>query len=134
MHEDSDHHCAPDALKASAINTERAVTMNVKTRGEALLQPTRNKGTARHKVGLGARCNPKSRKSSNDQFGSYCREHMEGRTRSHRRVNYPKGATLHPAAQFIFGIPGGKIMPTLDVLNDEGPRLILVRDVLRRLR
>jgi hypothetical protein len=82
----------PDALKASAINTERAVTMNVKTRGEALLQPTRNNGTARHK------------------------------------------ATLHPAAQFIFGIPVGKIMPTLDVLNDEGPRLILVRDVLRRLR
>jgi acetolactate synthase-1/2/3 large subunit len=29
--------------------------------------------------------------------------------------------------QFIFGIPGGKIMPTFDVLNDEGPRLILCR-------
>src|ERR1700741_228421 len=27
----------------------------------------------------------------------------------------------------IFGIPGGKIMPTFDVLNDEGPRLILCR-------
>ena len=29
--------------------------------------------------------------------------------------------------QFIFGIPGGKIMPTFDVLHDEGPRLILCR-------
>jgi acetolactate synthase-1/2/3 large subunit len=29
--------------------------------------------------------------------------------------------------KFIFGIPGGKIMPTFDVLNDEGPRLILCR-------
>lgn len=27
----------------------------------------------------------------------------------------------------IFGIPGGKIMPTFDVLNDEGPRLIVCR-------
>jgi acetolactate synthase-1/2/3 large subunit len=27
--------------------------------------------------------------------------------------------------KFIFGIPGGKIMPTFDVLNDEGPRLIV---------
>ena len=25
----------------------------------------------------------------------------------------------------IFGIPGGKIMPTFDVLHDEGPRLIV---------
>jgi hypothetical protein len=24
--------------------------------------------------------------------------------------------------KFIFGIPGGKIMPTFDVLNDEGRR------------
>ena len=29
--------------------------------------------------------------------------------------------------RFIFGIPGGKIMPVFDVLNDEGPRLILCR-------
>jgi acetolactate synthase-1/2/3 large subunit len=29
--------------------------------------------------------------------------------------------------KFIFGIPGGKIMPTFDVLRDEGPRLILCR-------
>jgi acetolactate synthase-1/2/3 large subunit len=29
--------------------------------------------------------------------------------------------------KFIFGIPGGKIMPTFDVFNDEGPRLILCR-------
>ena len=29
--------------------------------------------------------------------------------------------------KYIFGIPGGKIMPTFDVLNDEGPRLILCR-------
>ena len=29
--------------------------------------------------------------------------------------------------KFIFGIPGGKIMPTFDVLNDEGPRLIVCR-------
>src|SRR4029077_3460748 len=28
---------------------------------------------------------------------------------------------------FIFGIPGGKIMPTFDVLRDEGPRLIVCR-------
>src|SRR6201982_3556451 len=27
----------------------------------------------------------------------------------------------------IFGIPGGKIMPTFDKLNDEGPRLIVCR-------
>ena len=27
----------------------------------------------------------------------------------------------------LFGIPGGKIMPTFDVLNDEGPRLIVCR-------
>ena len=27
----------------------------------------------------------------------------------------------------IFGIPGGKIMPVFDVLNDEGPRLIVCR-------
>lgn len=27
----------------------------------------------------------------------------------------------------IFGIPGGKIMPTFDVLNDEGPQLIVCR-------
>src|SRR5689334_21297290 len=27
----------------------------------------------------------------------------------------------------IFGIPGGKIMPTFDVLRDEGPRLIVCR-------
>jgi acetolactate synthase I/II/III large subunit len=29
--------------------------------------------------------------------------------------------------KFIFGIPGGKIMPVFDVLDDEGPRLILCR-------
>jgi acetolactate synthase-1/2/3 large subunit len=29
--------------------------------------------------------------------------------------------------KFIFGIPGGKIMPVFDVLRDEGPRLILCR-------
>jgi acetolactate synthase-1/2/3 large subunit len=29
--------------------------------------------------------------------------------------------------KFIFGIPGGKIMPVFDVLNDEGPQLILCR-------
>jgi acetolactate synthase I/II/III large subunit len=29
--------------------------------------------------------------------------------------------------KFIFGIPGGKIMPTFDVLNDEGPKLIVCR-------
>jgi acetolactate synthase-1/2/3 large subunit len=29
--------------------------------------------------------------------------------------------------KFIFGIPGGKIMPTFDVLNDGGPKLILCR-------
>jgi acetolactate synthase I/II/III large subunit len=29
--------------------------------------------------------------------------------------------------KFIFGIPGGKIMPTFDVLNDEGPRIIVCR-------
>jgi Thiamine pyrophosphate enzyme, N-terminal TPP binding domain len=27
--------------------------------------------------------------------------------------------------EHIFGIPGGKIMPTFDVLNDEGQRLIV---------
>jgi acetolactate synthase-1/2/3 large subunit len=27
----------------------------------------------------------------------------------------------------IFGIPGGKIMPTFDVLDDEGPHLIVCR-------
>jgi acetolactate synthase I/II/III large subunit len=29
--------------------------------------------------------------------------------------------------KYIFGIPGGKIMPTFDVLNDEGPELIVCR-------
>src|SRR5271167_4343620 len=29
--------------------------------------------------------------------------------------------------KFIFGIPGGKIMPTYDVLNDEGPKIIVCR-------
>ena len=29
--------------------------------------------------------------------------------------------------KFIFGIPGGKIMPVFDVLDDEGPRLIVCR-------
>ena len=34
---------------------------------------------------------------------------------------------LSQDVKMIFGIPGGKIMPTFDVLNDEGPRLILCR-------
>src|SRR5580658_10239277 len=29
--------------------------------------------------------------------------------------------------KYIFGIPGGKIMPTFDVLRDEGPQLIVCR-------
>jgi acetolactate synthase I/II/III large subunit len=29
--------------------------------------------------------------------------------------------------KFIFGIPGGKIMSTFDVLNDEGPKIIVCR-------
>ena len=29
--------------------------------------------------------------------------------------------------KYIFGIPGGKIMPTFGVLNDEGPELIVCR-------
>src|ERR1700751_3966048 len=29
--------------------------------------------------------------------------------------------------KYIFGIPGGKIMPTCDVLRDEGPQLIVCR-------
>ena len=29
--------------------------------------------------------------------------------------------------KYIFGIPGGKIMPTFDVLHDEGPRLVVCR-------
>ena len=29
--------------------------------------------------------------------------------------------------KYIFGIPGGKIMPTFDVLRDEGPQLIARR-------
>jgi acetolactate synthase I/II/III large subunit len=29
--------------------------------------------------------------------------------------------------RYIFGIPGGKIMPTFDVLGDEGPPLLLCR-------
>lgn len=29
--------------------------------------------------------------------------------------------------KYTFGIPGGKIMPTFDVLNDEGPELIVCR-------
>lgn len=29
--------------------------------------------------------------------------------------------------KYIFGIPGGKIVPTFDVLRDEGPRLIVCR-------
>src|ERR1700723_4502461 len=29
--------------------------------------------------------------------------------------------------KYIFGIPGGKIMPTFDVLRNEGPELIVCR-------
>ena len=29
--------------------------------------------------------------------------------------------------KYIFGIPGGKIMPTFEVMNDEGPELIVCR-------
>src|SRR5215469_2627118 len=29
--------------------------------------------------------------------------------------------------KYIFGIPGGKIMPTFDALRDEGPQLIVCR-------
>ena len=34
---------------------------------------------------------------------------------------------LQQGVKYIFGIPGGKIMPTFDVLRDEGPRLIVCR-------
>jgi acetolactate synthase-1/2/3 large subunit len=34
---------------------------------------------------------------------------------------------LQQNVKHIFGIPGGKIMPTFDVLNDEGPPLIVCR-------
>ena len=37
------------------------------------------------------------------------------------------GSLIKQDVQFIFGIPGGKIMPVFDVLNDEGPRLIVCR-------
>jgi thiamine pyrophosphate-dependent acetolactate synthase large subunit-like protein len=35
---------------------------------------------------------------------------------------------VNQEVKFIFGIPGGKIMPTFDVLNDEGPSIIHVGD------
>jgi Thiamine pyrophosphate enzyme, N-terminal TPP binding domain/Ketopantoate reductase PanE/ApbA len=34
---------------------------------------------------------------------------------------------LNQDVKFIFGIPGGKIMPTFDVLYDEGPKFIVCR-------
>jgi acetolactate synthase I/II/III large subunit len=34
---------------------------------------------------------------------------------------------VNQEVKFIFGIPGGKIMPTFDVLNDEGPKIIVCR-------
>jgi acetolactate synthase-1/2/3 large subunit len=34
---------------------------------------------------------------------------------------------VQQGVKHIFGIPGGKIMPTFDVLKDEGPRLIVCR-------
>jgi acetolactate synthase I/II/III large subunit len=34
---------------------------------------------------------------------------------------------VEQGAKYIFGIPGGKIMPTYDVLRDEGPQLIVCR-------
>jgi acetolactate synthase I/II/III large subunit len=34
---------------------------------------------------------------------------------------------VNQGVKFIFGIPGGKIMPTFDVLDDEGPSLIVCR-------
>lgn len=59
--------------------------------------------------------------------------------RSRRSIVMPKDNKLQTAAQllvrslveqnvkYIFGIPGGKIMPTFDVLCDEGPQLIVCR-------
>jgi acetolactate synthase I/II/III large subunit len=56
-----------------------------------------------------------------------------------RRNTMTTGSSQQTAAQllirslmqqnvkFIFGIPGGKIVPTFDVLHDEGPRLIVCR-------
>jgi thiamine pyrophosphate-dependent acetolactate synthase large subunit-like protein len=32
---------------------------------------------------------------------------------------------VQQGVKHIFGIPGGKIMPTFDVLREEGPKLIL---------
>ncbi len=34
---------------------------------------------------------------------------------------------VRQGVKYIFGIPGGKIMPTFDVLRDEGPQLIVCR-------
>ncbi|MBV8050784.1 MAG: acetolactate synthase AlsS [Acidobacteriaceae bacterium] len=34
---------------------------------------------------------------------------------------------VEQGVKYIFGIPGGKIMPTFDVLRDEGPQLIVCR-------
>ena len=34
---------------------------------------------------------------------------------------------VQQGVKYIFGIPGGKIMPTFDVLRDEGPQLIVCR-------
>jgi acetolactate synthase-1/2/3 large subunit len=34
---------------------------------------------------------------------------------------------VNQSVKYIFGIPGGKIMPTFDVLRDEGPQLIVCR-------
>jgi Thiamine pyrophosphate enzyme, N-terminal TPP binding domain len=31
---------------------------------------------------------------------------------------------VQQGVKYIFGVPGGKIMPTFDVLRDEGPKLI----------
>ena len=34
---------------------------------------------------------------------------------------------VQQGVKYIFGIPGGKIMPTFDVLRDEGPQLVVCR-------
>lgn len=65
------------------------------------------------------------------------KQSQEG-TRARFRISETKGGKQTAAqllirslvqqdVKYIFGIPGGKIMPTFDVLRDEGPQLIVCR-------
>ena len=52
---------------------------------------------------------------------------MTNRNRQQTAAELLIRSLVHQNVKYIFGIPGGKIMPTFDALHDEGPRLIVCR-------